>query len=206
MESIQCIFFDFGNVLIDIDLERTRKAFKELGANESLEEAHPLFHSFDQGFITEAEFLSELKCYFPKYVNSRQLKEAWNALLLTIPNSSYPLLRTLTEKYALYMLSNTTPTHINEIRRKTGLHHFKKFNKAFEKVYYSYELGMRKPDSDIFKRVVHESPFKVENCLLIDDLKENLATAASMGMKTLRFALDEGGDHKNLYKKIVDLS
>jgi len=205
MKSIQCIFFDFGNVLIDIDVEQTRNAFKELGADESLEEALPLFHSFDQGFISESEFLSELKCYFPKYINSRQLKEAWNALLISIPETSYPLLRALKENYTLYMLSNTSSTHITEIRRKTGLYHFKKFNSAFEKLYYSFELGMRKPDPDIFKRVVSEAGCAPENCLMVDDLKENLKAAAEIGMKTLHFALDEGGNHKTLYKKIVNI-
>lgn len=184
----------------------TRQAFKDLGANETLEDANPLFHSFDQGFITESEFLSELKCYFPKYVNNRQLQEAWNVLLLSIPESAYPLLKTLKKDYTLCMLSNTTSTHITEIRRKTGLFEFKKFNNHFEKVYYSYELGMRKPDSAIFEHVVSESGFKPENCLMIDDLKDNLKTATEIGMQGLRFALDKGESHEELYKRIVDFS
>ena len=55
----------------------------------------------------------------------------------------------------------------------------------FEKVYYSYEMGKRKPDEDIFVQVLQENKLIPDETLLIDDSLPNIETARSLGMQTL---------------------
>ena len=55
----------------------------------------------------------------------------------------------------------------------------------YDYVFLSYELGCRKPEKEIFEKVTNKLPFKKENILLVDDRKDNVEAAASIGWKTI---------------------
>ena len=55
-------------------------------------------------------------------------------------------------------------------------------NQFFEKAYYSFELGMRKPDSEIFQFVLQDSNLSAEASLFIDDKIENVEGAKQAGL------------------------
>ena len=57
----------------------------------------------------------------------------------------------------------------------------------FEKAYYSYRLGLRKPDKEIFELVLKENNLKPEETLFIDDSPQHINTAANLGMNTVLF-------------------
>lgn len=47
----------------------------------------------------------------------------------------------------------------------------------FDYVFLSFEMGLRKPNDDIYLKVQEELKVDPENILLIDDTKENIETA-----------------------------
>jgi glucose-1-phosphatase len=49
-------------------------------------------------------------------------------------------------------------------------------------VYYSYEMGMRKPDPAIFKLILNKYDLSPKRTLFIDDKKVNTDAAASLGI------------------------
>jgi len=55
----------------------------------------------------------------------------------------------------------------------------------FERCYYSYELGLAKPDPLIFERVLGELSFSSRETLVVDDVFENLAAAQMFGTQVL---------------------
>ena len=57
---------------------------------------------------------------------------------------------------------------------KTALIHF----------YLSHEIQLRKPNADIYEFVLKENNLKPEECLFIDDTKENTDTANKLGIHT----------------------
>ena len=199
------IIFDFGNVLIRIDEERTRQAFKELGADFSLEEQTELFQKLDKGQLTTAAFLEELRPYFPSFVLRRSLLEAWNALLLEIPESSLDLLGSLARKTELLLLSNTSRPHIRRIAEEAGPYTWNRFQKSFTHLYYSFDLGCRKPEKKIYEKVMKAQGWSSGSCILVDDRMENLEMAEKMGWTAVHFALDKGGDHKLLERELIGL-
>ena len=199
------IIFDFGNVLIRIDEERTRQAFKELGADPRIEKQTELFHKLDMGQLTTAAFLEELKPFFPSFVLRRSLLEAWNALLLEIPDSSLDLLSTLTRKTELLLLSNTSRPHIRRIAEEAGLYSWNRFQKSFTHLHYSFDLGYRKPERKIYEMVMKAHGWSSGSCILVDDRMENLEMAEKMGWTAVHFALDKGGDHRSLERELIGL-
>ena len=56
----------------------------------------------------------------------------------------------------------------------------------YDYVFLSFEIGLKKPEIDIFKKVQSQLPFKPENILFIDDRKDNVETASKIGWETLQ--------------------
>ncbi len=54
----------------------------------------------------------------------------------------------------------------------------------FDYVFLSFEMGLRKPNDDIYLKVQEELKVEPKNILLIDDTKENIETAKRLGWNT----------------------
>ena len=57
-----------------------------------------------------------------------------------------------------------------------------RFARAFDSVVISGEVGLRKPEPEIYLRALEETGLAPEECLFIDDLEHNVAAAAALGM------------------------
>ena len=183
------LIFDFGNVLIEIDPARSIEAFQTLGAQADLHLDADFFHDFETGAIRAAEFRRALRSQLRWASADSSIDRAWNALLLEIPPKTLHVLRSLrAQGYRLALLSNTNPIHIDEVRRRLGPFGYGEFARCFERIFYSYEMGLRKPDPAIYAAVDRElgitSPAEV---LFIDDNAANIASAAAYGWRTLYF-------------------
>ncbi len=183
------LIFDFGNVLIEIDPARSIEAFQTLGAEADLHLDAGFFHDFETGAITATEFRRALRSQLRWASADSSIDRAWNALLLEIPPKTLSVLRSLrAEGYRLALLSNTNPIHIDEVRRRLGPFGYGEFARCFERIFYSYEMGLRKPDPAIYAAVDRElgiaNPAEV---LFIDDNAANIASAAAYGWRTLHF-------------------
>ena len=54
----------------------------------------------------------------------------------------------------------------------------------WQKLYYSHEIGERKPDAAAFEYVLNDSGFDPSKTVLFDDLKDNLESANKLGIRT----------------------
>jgi putative hydrolase of the HAD superfamily len=61
----------------------------------------------------------------------------------------------------------------------------------FENVHYSFEMHARKPDQDIFQRVIEENDLEPEETILIDDSLPNIESADKLGLKTLHVSINQ---------------
>jgi putative hydrolase of the HAD superfamily len=95
------------------------------------------------------------------------------------------LLENLRKKYKIFLLSNTNKIHYNlYIKRLEKEYRYKKFSELFEKSYLSFNIGMRKPDKEIFDFVVTQNNIKPKETLFIDDSFQNTESAKQTGLKT----------------------
>ena len=179
---IDTIIFDFGDIFINLDKEATPLALKKLGLKEWNSNLDALNLDFEKGKISETEFMIGFQNYIPN-ATINQIREAWNAILLDFPLYRLEFLQMLSQKYRLFLLSNTDSIHIEQFQHKAGIPFYRDFYQCFEKVYFSFELGMRKPDSAIFEFVIKEHHLLPKNTLFVDDNLQNIESAEKLGLQ-----------------------
>jgi len=187
--NISTLIFDLGGVIVDLDLPKCIQNFKDLGL-ENIEQylsnfgQKDFFMQFEKGQIGIPAFRNEIRKLAGIELTDAQIDEAWCSFLTQIPVEKLHLLSELKKKYRLLMLSNTNPLHIQTAVaaefRKTG----KTMQDFFDKCYLSYEMGMVKPDVEIFEALLADAQVKAEECLFLDDGKKNIDTAAALGIQT----------------------
>ena len=179
---IDTIIFDFGDIFINLDKDATPLALKNLGLKEWNSNLDALNLDFEKGKISEIEFIMGLQNYIPN-ASIHQIREAWNAILLDFPLYRLEFLQMLSQKYRLFLLSNTDSIHIERFQHRAGISFYRDFYQCFEKVYFSYELGMRKPESAIFEFVIKEHNLLPKNTLFVDDNLQNIESADKLGLQ-----------------------
>lgn len=187
MQKISAIIFDLGGVLLDLDQDRTLRAFNRLGADlAEINMESSIFTQFETGHILPQDFRQALKSKLKGLATDSQIDDAWNKMLLTVAKERFLLVRQL-KKYAnIYLLSNTNSIHIDYFRQYLDeTFGIEAWDELFDKQFLSYEMGMRKPHTEIYKYVAEQIGKHPEKCLFIDDNKANIKGAADAGMKTI---------------------
>lgn len=187
--NISTLIFDLGGVIVDLDLAKCIQNFKDLGL-ENIEQylsnfgQKDFFMRFEKGQIGIPAFRNEIRKLAGIELTDAQIDKAWCSFLTQIPVEKLHLLSELKKKYRLLLLSNTNPLHIETAVAaefsKTG----KTMQDFFDKCYLSYEMGMVKPDVEIFEALLTDAQVKAEECLFLDDGKKNIDTAAALGIQT----------------------
>ena len=188
MKNIEHIIFDLGNVILNIDYQKTIEEFNKLGISNasslySQSSQSSIFDLLETGKISDQKFISEIKKLCPKKT-SKEIIKAWNAILLEIPNERILLLNKLKTNFNIFLLSNTNSIHIKELIYKLGVKKYNEFYSVFNKVYYSHEIGLRKPNPEIFKLIIKENNLKIQNILFIDDSTQHIESAKKIGLFT----------------------
>lgn len=180
---IKNIIFDFGDIFINLDKEGTYKAMAKLGVTEISNEMVEIYHQYEKGFISSDEFIDFYKQKFPA-IDSKDLVDAWNAVLLDFPERRLKFLKELSnsKEYNLFLLSNTNDLHISWIQENWGMDLYSEFKNCFSKFYLSHEINFRKPDLDIYQFVLTENNLVAKETLFVDDLKVNTDAAKTLGI------------------------
>ncbi|MEN8121773.1 MAG: HAD family phosphatase [Bacteroidota bacterium] len=191
LQNIDNIIFDLGGVILEIDIDIIKKGFMSLGFSDlessfELFKHNKIFEQFEKGQIEPQVMRNEIRKACPNPFSDKQFDEIWNSVILNYPEENIQLLKELHEKYTTFLLSNTNQIHCDfyteMLNEKFGI---EKLDLLFNKAYYSHTSGMRKPDTEFFKLVLHENSLKPEKTLFIDDSKENIEAAKSLGIKTI---------------------
>lgn len=213
LNGIKNIIFDLGGVLLNIDFKKTFDAFAALGienahAINDRPEVWQLFLDLECGKVEKREFLERFRGLvspsLPKeglgwisrdgepkeglgWISDDQITSAFNALLLDYPPERIRLVQELSKKYRVFLLSNTNAIHVeyyNEmLSREFGIENL---DQLMEKAFYSNELGCRKPDKEIYQKVLKLADIKAEETLFIDDNEENVKAAEELGIKAIK--------------------
>lgn len=201
---IKTIIFDFGNVFINLDIEGAIKEMFETLKIDAFSEEMIAFNSFyEQGLISTNEFLDFYSENFQSLLKE-DLIDLWNFMLKDFPEHRLNYLKELkaSNKYNLVLLSNTNELHINWIIENVPF--YNDFKNCFDAFYLSHEIHLRKPNKDIFEFVLSEQNLKANECLFIDDNKNNINTANILKIKTWHIN-PETEDVSNLFKIKSDL-
>lgn len=187
--AITTLIFDFGGVIINLDLPECIKNLKKLGA-ENIETylsnygQKDFFLKFEKGEIGIPEFRNEIRKLSNEHVTDNDIDNAWCSFLCDIPVHRLELLEELRKKFKLLLLSNSNPLHI-EVSTKNALHGTGiSIRDYFDACYFSYEMGLAKPDPAIYKALLTDADVTAEECLFLDDGPKNIEIAQTLGIQT----------------------
>ncbi len=202
--SINSIILDLGGVVLDIDYSLTLKAFREFGV--SLPDHTPftgcneLFNLFDCGQITPVEFRQNFNQTFGVVLNPEQFDKAWNALLLDWDLERLALIEQLRSSYQVFLLSNTNAIHFEHYNQLLVQRTGKGLRDYFHRAYFSFEMGLRKPQAEIFRRVIGDNGLTPAQTLFVDDTLEHVRAAQSLGINAVHL---EGGNRNLSLSKVL---
>ena len=197
MKNIKNIIFDFGGVILNIDIQLTIKEFKKLNFKDFDKFAlktkqDNFFKNIETGKMTSDEFYKYINAELKQNIPEKTIKTAWNKLLLDYPPGNIKILSELKKKYRLFLLSNTNEIHYNkyipDFKKQFGF----ELHSLFEKTYFSHQIGMRKPNENIFVKVLEENKLNPSETIFIDDLKENRIAAGNIGIISVEIKQNSG--------------
>jgi glucose-1-phosphatase len=200
--SLEAVIFDLGGVLLNLDYARTVAEFKALSRGAAAfygqENQHPIFDHIETGHVTEEEFRATVKSLLGGHSSSEQtvatkatlsdqaIDHAWNAMILDFPPERIQLVSDLRQRFRTFLLSNTNSIHkaavMEKVEESVGI---ATYERAFERTYYSHEMGLRKPNPEIFVRVVKENRLNPARTLFIDDSLQHVEGARLAGLQAL---------------------
>lgn len=180
---IKAIIFDFGDVFINLDKPATRREMRKYRIEDLTEEIQELNREYEKGMISSEKFIRTYQEEF-KQLEEDIFVNSWNAILIDFPEYRYQFLKKLSEEkdYKLILLSNTNEIHIDWVKENVPF--FEDFKACFGAFYLSHEINFRKPDAEIYEFVLKKHNFQPEECLFIDDTRENTQAAAALGIHT----------------------
>lgn len=186
--------------MIDVDYHKTINAFKVMGM-ENFEQLYSqadqehLFDNYETGKISSQYFINQLIGKLGGRFSANKVVNAWNAMLGEIHADNILAVQKLKNAgYNVYLLSNTNDIHIQIAFDRWNKLNLVKAQDLFDKIYLSQEIGLRKPNRDIFEYVLQDISTNPQEVLFIDDSIQHIESASQLGMKT------------HLLKNINDLS
>ena len=174
---------------MNLDVPKTISELKCFGITDIVNDTghhytNPIFYDFEIGKVSEFEFLEKLRNISSVSPSNNEIRDAWNAMILSIPKKRTELLIHLKNEYSLYLLSNTNSIHQEKFERDFEIQNGYNFKDLFNKVYYSHQMGIRKPEEEIFRYVLKWSKLEAQETLFIDDSIDNIKAAQRFGIQT----------------------
>jgi len=188
--KIKNILFDLGGVILDINVQATLKGFYELGfPAELMQYPHSmtsdLFFKYETGKLDTITFRNEIRKTSGISMSDQAFDEAWNAMLIGIPEERTALLNELSKRYDLYMLSNTSELHVKIYEKMYQETSGESMHQVFKKIYYSHEIGWHKPDREAWEHVIKDAVIKPEETLFLDDSIHNIKASQELGFQAI---------------------
>jgi len=131
-------------------------------------------HAIETGKLKPDDFLKRCTQLLGVAFNFHVLKEIWCDIFLeNLP--AIDIVKQLQGRSKLVLLSNTNSWHIEFIRQRFTI------IERFDEVILSHEVGLRKPDPDIYRHAIHLA-LPNASIFYIDDILEYVEAASKMGI------------------------
>lgn len=179
---IDTFLFDMGNVLVHFSHPLMCQQIANVCGSSAEEIRHLLFdqgweNEFERGELTEAQFQSRLENHFQRQIDLPQLVRAASDIF-TLNAPMVPILQSLRRQgKRLVLLSNTSISHIEFVRREFDVLSY------FDDCVLSYEVGAMKPQPAIFESALSKIHCPPERCFYTDDIPAYIEVALRHGLQ-----------------------
>jgi putative hydrolase of the HAD superfamily len=185
VSSIHAIFWDVGGVLLSNAWDHTERAaaLKHFGLDQGEFDARHemVVSSFERGKISLDEYLDRTVFYQNRPFPCAEFRDYMFSL-------SRPMPEVLAFARALASSGKYFMGTINNESRELNLDRIEKFGlrEIFRLFVSSCFVGLRKPESGIYRLALEITEINPDHCCFIDDRALNLECAAKLGMRTIQ--------------------
>jgi putative hydrolase of the HAD superfamily len=185
VSEIHAIFWDVGGVLLTNAWDHTERtdALEHFHLDEGEFQARHevVVSSFERGEISLDEYLDRTVFYCNRTFTREEFRNYMFSLSQPMPEV-LDFARSLAGSGKYFMGT------INNESRELNLYRIEKYGlrEIFRLFVSSCFVGLRKPESGIYRLAIEITQFNTEECCFIDDRALNLACAAKMGMRTIQ--------------------
>lgn len=178
--------FDLGNVIVDIDFNRVLGVWSDLSRVPlaTLNKRFVMGEAFirhERGEIDDKTFATVLCEQLDLPLSFEQFRAGWQAVFVALRPEVISIMRRLREQgHRVVVLSNT-----NRLHTQYWPDHYPEVIEASDRVYLSQEMGVRKPELEIYKMVLADQGFTAEDALFFDDNADNIAGARACGINSI---------------------
>jgi HAD superfamily hydrolase (TIGR01509 family) len=186
--KVRNIVFDLGNTLVFFDhtyfVNGLAEREKHLNAVKFRKyiTANKLDIKLLTGRMNHKEFFRKLKKKFDLKIGYADFIYFYSDVFWENPNMKRLLEKiSRIKKYKLYLLSNTDAPHMNFIDKNFP------YVRILKTRVLSYKVHMYKPQKKIFRYMLEKYKLEPGSTLLIDDMKDNIKSASSLGMNVIHY-------------------
>jgi putative hydrolase of the HAD superfamily len=173
-------------VIIGIDLSRSFAGFGRRDGLSHLQvlrelEADARWPDWQHGRMSPRDWHLHIDRKFELSHTFEEFCAIWNSVLDPNPILPELLFERLATKCRLALLSNTDPIHVAHFEATYS------FVRHFPARVYSCRVGSSKPSPGIYHHALREVSALPEEAMFIDDIHENVAAAAALGITAFQF-------------------
>lgn len=175
--------FDLGNVIVDIDFNRALGVWSDLGRVPLAllqKEFHmgEAFEQHERGEISDESFAAALCDELGMALSFEQFTAGWQAIFVGVrPDALLVMQKLRAQGDRVVILSNTNRLHCEFWPTQ-----YPEVQKAADAIYLSQEMGVRKPEPEIFLKVLQQEGFSADQAVFFDDNRANIDAATALGI------------------------
>ncbi len=184
---IKNIVIDFGNVIYKVDLLAAHRKYYEIAKSTGVlldfNILNGIIDKYECGKINTNEFRNNIRNLLRWKASDEEFDLVWNSILIEPFEYSEEAINKLSEKCNLYLLSNTSPLHYERFYNE-----MKQIFNKFNKLYFSFQVGYKKPSAPIYKHTLRESQIIAQETIFLDDIQENIDKFVLLGVQGIKIS------------------
>lgn len=181
--SVKLLIFDLGNVVVRCDHMATYRAWGEAAGTEAeaIAARHPMnpkWERFERGEVSGEEYWQYVREEVGLDLSWNQFETGWNAIYFEVFDEVQQALARLS--VPAVALTNTNAIHCRAWQSR-----YADVLSLFRRVYVSSDMGLRKPESAIYRAVLEGEGVPADEALFFDDNDANVVGARAIGIESV---------------------
>lgn len=180
---VDAVVFDLGGVLADFGGVEPMRALSGIGSDDELWRrwlSCDWVRRFERGQCSAEQFAEGVVADWQLPIDPTAFLSQFATWLVGPFDGAEELVREVSKHAVVACLSNT-----NAVHWEAGAAGWPLFN-SFDHAFLSFQLGMVKPDPEIFEAVANTLEMRPERILFLDDNEINVTAARATGMRAER--------------------